>query len=53
MLKDSIIGLAIGIFVVSSIAWVSQWRRIRQRMKAKKAMRAESDARTDAPTWPI
>ncbi len=40
MLKDTILGLAIAAIVISSVAWVSQYRRIRDRMRVRKAMRA-------------
>jgi hypothetical protein len=33
---DSIIGLAAAVIVISSIAWVSQYRKIRDRIRAKK-----------------
>jgi hypothetical protein len=52
MLRDSLIGLVAAVFVISSVAWVSQWRRIRHRMKINKAMRAERQT-TDPPEWPI
>jgi hypothetical protein len=42
MLTDTVLGLAIAVFVISSIAWVSQYRRIRDRIRAKKAPRAQS-----------
>jgi hypothetical protein len=53
MLNDSLTALAIAIFVISSVAWVSQWRRIRNRMKIGKALRAERDAPANAPEWPL
>jgi hypothetical protein len=49
MLNDSLVGLATAIFVISSVAWVSQWRRIRERMRINKALRAEREAPTNAP----
>jgi len=52
MLGDSLTGLAIAIFVISSVAWVSQWRRIRNRMRIGKAMRAERQA-ANTPEWPL
>jgi hypothetical protein len=36
MLMDSIIGLAAAIIVLSSVGWVSQYRKIRDRIRAKK-----------------
>ena len=53
MLKDSLVGLAIAVFVISSIAWVGQWRRIRNRMKINKALREERQASESTPEWPI
>jgi hypothetical protein len=53
MLNDSVAGLAIAIFVISSVAWVSQWRRIRNRMRTNKAMRAERQAAASTPEWPL
>jgi hypothetical protein len=45
MLSDTVIGLAIALIVISSVAWVSQYRKIRDRMKLRKAVRAEHDVR--------
>jgi hypothetical protein len=42
MLMDSIIGLAAAIIVISSVAWVSQYRKIRDRIRIKKAMRLQA-----------
>lgn len=53
MLKDSLIGLAIALFVISSIAWVGQFRRIRNRIKINKAMRAESETAAKTSEWTI
>jgi hypothetical protein len=53
MAKDSLMGLAIAIIVISSIAWVGQWRRIRHRMKMKKAVRAEPQAPAKPSEWPL
>jgi predicted FMN-binding regulatory protein PaiB len=53
MLNDSLVGLAIAIFVISSVAWVSQWRRIRNRMRINKAIRAERHAAATTPEWPL
>ena len=44
MLTDTILGLCIAAIVISSVAWVSQFRRIRNRVKAKKATRAGNQA---------
>lgn len=44
MLPDTIIGLAVAVFVISSVAWVSQFRKIRDRIRAKKVMRAARQA---------
>jgi hypothetical protein len=43
MLTDTIVGLGIAVIVISSVAWVSQWRRIVLRMRAKQALRAERE----------
>jgi hypothetical protein len=41
---DSIIGLAAAVIVISSVAWVSQYRKIRARIKAKqKAARTRQE----------
>jgi hypothetical protein len=45
MLSDTILGLAIALIVVSSVAWVSQYRKIRDRMKLRKTARAERAAK--------
>jgi hypothetical protein len=45
MLSDTILGLAIALIVISSVAWVSQYRKIRDRMRLKKAVRAEHAAK--------
>jgi uncharacterized protein YqhQ len=42
-------GLVIAIFVISSITWVTQWRRIRHRIRLNKAMRADREAAADPP----
>jgi hypothetical protein len=47
MLPDTIIGLAVAVFVISSVAWVSQFRKIRDRIRAKKAMRAARQVAKD------
>jgi predicted FMN-binding regulatory protein PaiB len=44
MIMDSIIGLAIAVIVLSSVAWVSQYRKIRDRIRVKKALRAQAAA---------
>jgi hypothetical protein len=36
MFMDSAAGLAVAVVVISSIAWVSQFRKIRDRIRAKK-----------------
>lgn len=46
MLMDSIVGLAIAVVVISSIAWVSQMRKIRNRIKANRVARVEMNLRT-------
>lgn len=43
MLMDSIVGLAVAVIVISSVAWVSQYRKIRDRIRLKKAMQARHD----------
>jgi hypothetical protein len=53
MLKDSLMGLATAIFVISSVAWVSQWRKIRNRIRINKAMRNERQADASTPEWPL
>ena len=45
MLSDTVIGLAIALIVISSVAWVSQYRRIRERMKLRKAIREDHAAK--------
>jgi predicted FMN-binding regulatory protein PaiB len=42
MLMDSIIGLAVAVIVISSVAWVSQYRKIRDRIRVKKALSAQA-----------
>ena len=44
MLMDSIVGLAVAVIVISSVAWVSQYRKIRDRIRVKKALRAQGAA---------
>jgi hypothetical protein len=44
MLTDTILGLVIAVIVISSVAWVSQFRRIRNRLKIKRAIRADREA---------
>ena len=44
MLTDTILGLIIAVVVISSVAWVSQFRRIRNRLKIKRAIRADREA---------
>jgi len=45
MFMDSIIGLAAAIIVISSVAWVSQFRKIRDHIRAKrKAARIQQNA---------
>ncbi len=36
MVMDSLVGLAFAVIVISSVAWVSQYRKIRARIQAKK-----------------
>jgi hypothetical protein len=48
MLSDTVLGLATALVVVSSVAWVSQFRRIRDRMKIRKAIREEREHQTAA-----
>jgi len=43
MLTDTVVGLGIAVILISSVAWVSQWRRIVLRMRAKRALRAERE----------
>jgi hypothetical protein len=45
MLMDSMMGLAAAIIVLSSVAWVSQFRKIRSRIRAKKAARQHREDR--------
>lgn len=52
MLKESLAGLAIAIFVISSIAWVSQFRKIRDRIRLKQAAR-QQQAAAKASEWTI
>jgi predicted FMN-binding regulatory protein PaiB len=44
MIMDSIVGLAIAVIVLSSVAWVSQYRKIKNRIRVKKALREQADA---------
>ena len=53
MLQDSLVGLATAVLVISSVAWVGQWRRIRNRMRINKAIRAERQAAASTPEWPL
>jgi hypothetical protein len=39
-----VLGLAIAAIVISSVAWVSQFRRIRNRIMIRKAHRAQQEA---------
>jgi hypothetical protein len=41
MLTDTVIGLSMAVIVISSIAWVSQFRKIRDRIRARKSVRSE------------
>jgi hypothetical protein len=40
MLKDTILGLVVALIVISSVAWVSQFRRIREKIRLRKAIQA-------------
>ena len=40
MLKDTILGLVVALIVISSVAWVTQFRRIRERIRLRKALRS-------------
>ncbi len=42
MLMDSIIALAAAVIVISSVTWVSQYRKIRDRIRAKKAIQLQA-----------
>ncbi|HEY4379334.1 MAG TPA: hypothetical protein VGN01_03250 [Acidobacteriaceae bacterium] len=44
MLKDTMIGLVVAVIVISSVAWVSQFRRIREKLRLRKAIRAAQQA---------
>ena len=44
MLSDTVIGLAIAAVVISSVAWVSQFRKIRANFKLRRAIQAERQA---------
>ncbi len=46
MIMDSVVCLAIAVVVISSVAWVSQYRKIRDRIRLKKALRAQNAALT-------
>lgn len=48
MLTDSLVGLAAAVIVISSVAWVSQYRKIRAKIRQKKAIREEREARRAA-----
>ena len=53
MLKDAIYGVVAAAIVLSSVAWVSQFRRIRDWMRVKKAIRAAHQRRKQSdPTSP-
>jgi hypothetical protein len=43
MLSDTVLGIAIALIVISSLAWASQYRKIRDRMRLRRAVRAEHD----------
>ena len=45
MIIDSVIGLAVAVIVISSVAWVSQYRKIRDRIRVKKAVRERKQQR--------
>ena len=47
MLMDSIIGLGVAIIVISSVAWVSQYRKIRDRIRLKKTTRMQAPSAED------
>ena len=40
MLKDTILGLVVALIVISSVAWVSEFRRIREKIRLRKAIRS-------------
>jgi hypothetical protein len=44
MIMDSVFGLAAAVIVISSVAWVSQYRKIRDRIRVKKALRVKAAA---------
>jgi hypothetical protein len=44
MLSSTVSGLAIAVFVISSVAWVSQFRKIRNRIMIRKAQRAQQES---------
>ena len=52
MLSDTFIGLAIAVIVLSSVAWVAQWRRIMHQFKMRKALRDRHDDR-ECPADPV
>jgi hypothetical protein len=43
MLSNTMAGLAIAVIVISSVAWVSQFKRIRNRMRVRKAHHAQEE----------
>jgi hypothetical protein len=44
MLKDTMYGLVVAAIVISSVAWISQFRRLRDRIRVRRAMRAAHQA---------
>jgi hypothetical protein len=48
MLSSTMLGLAIALIVISSVAWVSQFRRIRNRIRIRKAHHTHHEAARDA-----
>jgi hypothetical protein len=39
MLSDTVLGLVIAVIVISSVAWVAQFRRIKARIRLRRAVR--------------
>ena len=44
MLSDTLLGLAMAIVVISSVAWVTQFRRIRATINLRRTMREQRTA---------
>ena len=43
MTSDTVLGLITALIVISSVAWVSEFRKIRDKMKLRKAIREQEE----------